>query len=358
MTNKGKTRDKKIRDLISVVKIISILLTGVILWRTTTLRNDGMGLEYFKGGEYKEYFSIICIIVAVMVLYLFWIASLKYKFKYIKTYKCIDGLIFLSLFTFAIIISGGHLSTYKYAFLFIIISYSIDWGMKEGLIIAAVSSAIVVGIDMIFVRGVEVNSYVEDDIVLSGVFFLTAWSLGFYVDMERHHINKLEELVYKDGLTGLNNHAYFRKELKEKVLYSKQNNESLALIFMDVDYFKIYNDTNGHPKGDYVLKKVANIIEECISKKDIAARYGGEEFVVILPDADEKKGAALAENIRKVIEETAFDNEESQPGGRITASFGVSVYPDKAESDGELIKTADEALYKAKSYNRNNVVLY
>ena len=168
----------------------------------------------------------------------------------------------------------------------------------------------------------------------------------------------LEELVNIDGLTELYNHRYFYDTLIEKVKNGERDNKPVSMIFIDIDYFKQYNDTYGHQKGDYVLKKIGEIIKENVRDGDIAARYGGEEFAVILPNTSEEQAICIAENLRKKIESTYFDGEESQPKGKITASMGVSVYPDKAKDEIELIKSADDALYRAKFFNKNRVEAY
>ena len=130
------------------------------------------------------------------------------------------------------------------------------------------------------------------------------------------------------------------------------------MIFIDIDYFKNYNDIYGHQKGDYVLKRVAEIIKLNIRDGDVAARYGGEEFAVILPDTTEEEALDVAENLRKEIENSQFDGEENQPNGKLTVSIGVSVYPDKAQNDIDLIKSADDALYRAKFFYKNRVEAY
>ena len=127
---------------------------------------------------------------------------------------------------------------------------------------------------------------------------------------------------------------------------------------MHIDNFKYYNDLNGHQKGDYVLKKMGKVIKENVRENDICARYGGEEFAIILPNTCEEDALKMAERLRMKIEDEHFEGEETQPKGKVTASFGVSVYPDKAKNDTELIKSADDALYRAKFFYKNRVEAY
>ncbi len=122
------------------------------------------------------------------------------------------------------------------------------------------------------------------------------------------------------------------------------------MIFIDIDYFKHYNDLYGHQKGDKVLKTIGDILKNNTREGDIVARYGGEEFAVLLPNTPEKEAINIAEKIRRKIEYTYFEGEENQPNGNLTVSMGISVYPYKAKSDMELIKSADDALYRAKFF--------
>jgi diguanylate cyclase (GGDEF)-like protein len=125
---------------------------------------------------------------------------------------------------------------------------------------------------------------------------------------------------------------------------------------MDVDHFKIYNDTHGHPAGDEVLRTLADLIKSRLRDVDSSARYGGEEFVALLPETDWKNGKIVAEDIRAQMENYPFKGRESQPLGKVTVSFGVAEFPADAADAVSLIKKADEALYRAKDSGRNQVV--
>ncbi|MDZ7544081.1 diguanylate cyclase, partial [Clostridium perfringens] len=116
--------------------------------------------------------------------------------------------------------------------------------------------------DIVCMPNVLVNKNFQNDLILSGIFFITSWTLGFYVKIEGEHISKLEELVNKDGLTGVFNHRYFHDALKEKITLSEKLKEKVSMIFVDIDYFKHYNDLYGHQKGDEVLRCIGNILKE------------------------------------------------------------------------------------------------
>jgi two-component system cell cycle response regulator len=166
----------------------------------------------------------------------------------------------------------------------------------------------------------------------------------------------LRELATRDGLTGLYNHRHFKEVLEIELTRSVRYNRPLCLVMMDVDHFKMYNDTHGHPAGDEVLKILADIINSRLRDVDHSARYGGEEFVALLPETDWMNGKRVAEDIRTEMENYPFKGKESQPLGKVTVSFGVAEFPIDSEDAAFLIVKADEALYRAKSKGRNRIV--
>ena len=169
---------------------------------------------------------------------------------------------------------------------------------------------------------------------------------------------EIEQLSYTDGMTDLHNYRYFELRLKEEVMRHKRTKNPLSLLILDVDNFKNFNDTMGHPEGDQVLRKMANILKETVRENDIVARYGGEEFAIILPAVEYEGAKILAERIREKIEETYFEHEEIQPAGKVTVSVGGASAPENAQNFKELIHKADSALYAAKRNGRNLVKMY
>ena len=160
---------------------------------------------------------------------------------------------------------------------------------------------------------------------------------------------RLEGLATTDGLTGLKNHRAFYERLQAEWDTGRDAERPLSLILLDVDRFKMYNDSYGHPAGDEVLKTVAQVLADNCRDTDLAARYGGEEFVIILPQAGEGAALALAERFRAGI--------AAQPWPRrpVTASFGVSTSVRSADGPDALIAAADRALYLSKEGGRNRV---
>jgi len=169
---------------------------------------------------------------------------------------------------------------------------------------------------------------------------------------------EVEQLSYTDGMTELHNYRYFELRLKEEVVRHKRTNEGLSLLILDVDNFKNFNDTMGHPAGDEVLRKLSHVLKETVRENDIVARYGGEEFAVILPAVPKNGAFILAERLRENIEKTYFEHEEVQPLGKVTVSIGGASMPEDASDYKNLINRADSALYTAKEQGRNQVRLY
>ena len=139
---------------------------------------------------------------------------------------------------------------------------------------------------------------------------------------------------------------------------SEVENEKLSLIFLDIDYFKHYNDLYGHQKGDEALKKIGKILKNIARENDLVSRYGGEEFAINLPNTSEEEATKIAERIRNKVEKTYFEGQENQPNANFTVSVGIAVFPDKAKSELELVKCADDALYRAKFFHKNRVETY
>jgi len=161
----------------------------------------------------------------------------------------------------------------------------------------------------------------------------------------------LKELALKDGLTGLYNHRSFQETLRHEMERARRYHHLLSIILLDIDHFKLYNDTYGHPEGDTLLKAFGKLISSHVRGADFVARYGGEEFVILLPEMGKEEAQKAAEKIRKYIEEHPFPNRQ------VTVSIGVAAYPEDGDDSGLLVNEADKALYEAKRNGRNRVWL-
>lgn len=161
----------------------------------------------------------------------------------------------------------------------------------------------------------------------------------------------LQELATIDGLTGVFNRVYFHQKFESEFKMAKESGYDLTLVILDIDHFKKFNDTYGHMFGDVVLKSVAQTVKSNLRATDTVARFGGEEFVIILPRTTVQEAFERVESLRhKIANNIVKDNLIS---ASVTASFGIACYPETSNNEIELIRDADNALYKAKDSGRN-----
>jgi diguanylate cyclase (GGDEF)-like protein len=198
-------------------------------------------------------------------------------------------------------------------------------------------------------------------IVLSAFLGRLSWRLAQSRIRESEtklvHAQRVEYLAYHDGLTGLPNRSMFSKLLAQSISEAGRYERRLAVAFLDLDRFKQINDTLGHEAGDQLLREVATRLKASVRDSDTVARLGGDEFVVLLPDLHEGKYAArvVAQKILSVIARpfTLIGQEF-----RVTASIGISAYPQDGLDEQTLTKHADIAMYQAKSEGKNNFQFY
>jgi diguanylate cyclase (GGDEF)-like protein len=166
---------------------------------------------------------------------------------------------------------------------------------------------------------------------------------------------ELERLSVTDRLTELYNHGYFQERLEEEIGRATRFDHQVSLIMLDIDDFKDFNDSYGHPHGDRVLRTVSSVIKENLREIDVAARYGGEEFVVVLPETETEGARAVGERIRERVAAFPFVGGEGLPAVHKTVSLGVATFPEHADSPSALIESADQALFHAKRNGKNQV---
>jgi two-component system cell cycle response regulator len=157
-----------------------------------------------------------------------------------------------------------------------------------------------------------------------------------------------------DKLTGLYNRRYFDHFLDFEIKRASRQKASLALLMMDIDNFKLINDTLGHLFGDKILNKLGEIIKSIIRETDLAARYGGEEFSIVMSNTGFEEAADIAERLRKAINQYNFDVTKRPT----TVSIGIALYPSDSTSLQDLLSNADRALYRAKHEGKNRVCVY
>jgi diguanylate cyclase (GGDEF)-like protein len=175
------------------------------------------------------------------------------------------------------------------------------------------------------------------------------------IDNARLHQRTLE-LACTDGLTGLYNQRQFKKVFHEEIARAGRYGKPLSIILLDVDDFKKFNDTYGHPNGDIVLQQMARLLLELLRDSDLVFRYGGEEFIILLPETSFPATLQVAERIRIFVEtETpSFLNLITASSG-VTVSVGVASFPEDGGTTAALFKTVDDLMYEAKRKGKNQV---
>lgn len=200
-------------------------------------------------------------------------------------------------------------------------------------------------IGVINIESTKLNRFGEDDVLLIEILSNT---IGVAI-MNSKLYEDTKKLSLIDELTGLGNFRYLKEIVDKEVDRAKRYNLFLSVIFFDLDNFKRINDTKGHQTGSLILVEVARVIQKVIRKSDYAFRYGGDEFVIILPLTDKDGAKNFADRIREEI------NKIKVEGVKITASIGVSTYPDDATSWYELLEKADKYAYLSKSYGGDKI---
>ena len=202
---------------------------------------------------------------------------------------------------------------------------------------------------IVLIECLEYNKFNEENQKLSTL-------IGYQLSTAMENLElykRMKQLATIDGLTGVYNRLYFRERLSKELKIAAENDFPLSLVILDIDHFKLVNDTYSHLIGDKVLKVLTTVVKNSIRRSDMIARYGGEEFTILFPNMDANRAAEVCESLRKKISEAQISTNDKT--FNITASFGIANYPDNAFSEENLVKAADRALYEAKDSGRNNV---
>lgn len=220
------------------------------------------------------------------------------------------------------------------------------------IILPLASDELINGV-IIAARDKNLNGEAGFDLIEIDIFRTLAVVIGWAMRNARR-IADAERLSQTDDLTSLRNARYLRDYLLSEIKRARRYGASVAVLFLDLDNFKSVNDEHGHLVGSHVLIEVAGAIADSVRDTDTVARYGGDEFVVVLPETDTERALQVAERVREGLARESFT------GGRglqlsLTASFGVGSFPMNAQSAQQLLETADQAMYEAKSERKNCV---
>jgi diguanylate cyclase (GGDEF)-like protein len=170
--------------------------------------------------------------------------------------------------------------------------------------------------------------------------------------------NQFQLMSLTDPLTGLHNRRYLEARLFEEVSRSRRYNHPMSFMMIDIDDFKLYNDSNGHQAGDRALEITAHCLTSTVRKIDVASRYGGEEFSILMPQTSLPEASVIADRIRRKVAGTSYPQGKNQPLGAVTVSIGLSSFSPLLDSPEKIVRAADRALYHAKRQGKNRAYAY
>lgn len=168
-----------------------------------------------------------------------------------------------------------------------------------------------------------------------------------------NYVDQVKQLAYLDGLTGIFNRRFFELRLTEEMERARRFNNGMAVVMIDIDQFKVLNDEFGHLLGDEALRQISSLFHQNVRKIDVVCRYGGEEFAVLLSQTEPQYALAVAEKLRRAVQEWQFPGVPRQ----VTISAGIAAFPRHGNTRDELMAAADNALYRAKQEGRNRVIM-
>ena len=349
MIHSTKEFRREVKNIFVTIKLLVLFFCVIPVIQDIFMTNENEEILFYNISK------MLTFIVIIVLVGVFWFI-INYAFKNNRVQKFIEILVIYSMGMLCYINTGLNESNYKFTFALMVLIYSMEFGLKFGTAFAIFSGSVVIVCDVIACEEKMRSTYFQSDFMLLGTLCLIAYIVGFYVEKDRKLIAALNDSANRDSLTGLFNHRYFHEHMHE-VMQSTGHESEEFLLMMDIDYFKVYNDTLGHQKGDVVLKTIAEICEANVLNGSVF-RYGGEEFVIYMQAKSLDEVMRIANLIRLAVADHHFEGETLMPGHDLTVSIGVSGRRSNDDTAADWIERADNALYKAKAFRKNRVQAY
>jgi diguanylate cyclase (GGDEF)-like protein/putative nucleotidyltransferase with HDIG domain len=345
-------RTEDVSEHILVSQIINLLLVALAFLSVYT--KFQLGQQNILSPDYVFVNVIILIFFISIIPYV--LQKLLAESNFFPRFISAELIIITILFPVVTVLiygTSGH-SGAKILFFIPVIMAATSYGKKFGLASAFGAAFILFLFDAYHLEGRDVSNILQLDLIFSGVMVTLAWLMGGFTDIEKRTREGLLLMANTDALTGLANYHHFQERLAEEFARAKKNQNPLALIMMDLDYFKFYQDTYGHQKGNEVLAKVGEILAELVTEPFFPARYGGEVFIITLPGLTKEFAQEKILKIEEAIENFPFTGMEIQPLGKMTVSMGVACFPEDGATPEELLQAADDDFYRTKYGGRRD----
>ena len=362
-----KKYDEKLNRILTFFKVGYFLVSALIILR-------GVIEEYAAAWTDRNVLilSVSAALFSVVLTYIYGWIFLKYRPRETdsgtRSLLQAESLFLLIITVILIWFTEKNNSYFLIGSLLFLVPVTIQLGLRQAYLITTALSVYIFALDFFFSYRTLITRFIEKHLIAITVLFLTTWVLDRFVKTDRERILALEERANIDGLTGLFNHRYFHSALNQTIKACVYLKQPMTLLFLDIDSFKDFNDKFGHLNGDKLLSTVARLMIEHKPKDAVLARYGGDEFASILANHTKEDACIYGEKIRESFQALDLRNDilMADPSGRdvyppvepMTLSVGIAQWGNRTESALNLIKNADDALYRAKLFRKNRVEIY
>ncbi|MFW6009007.1 MAG: diguanylate cyclase [archaeon] len=340
-------RNKHLHEYLVFSYIIALLLFGFIIIYIT-----------FMGENRPDLLSYTIILLPFLYIIVFFVSKYLDKINFLVVPKKVNYIIFflfITLITY-IIYNLAHFNQYLINFFYFIpiILGTVNFGQKFGLYIAAYCCS-----NLLFINFTLGDfSSLELDIIIIIIFFWVAWLIGGFIDLEREVQKHLRKLSITDSLTGIANFRHFQNKFDSWFKKAKENEKPLCLALMDIDNLKSFNDSVGHQEGDKLLKNISKYINESLNDNIFFARYGSDEFTLLLYNYDKEAALKKVNSIKAKLKKKLDIPYVELLDKTISFSFGIACFPEQVQDKNKLFDKADQALYQAKSTQKDNIKVY